>query len=320
MGRLEKYKAKLDSDILKRRYDDTKGLAIDQKASTVKKEVEIENKVKVIIDGEPSFLQHFYMVFAKELEKKGTSKEREILFNKWAARGLNFIKMREIGKYLFEEILDLRTIAPIPNLVGHWTFYEGAGLVANDLSGEGNDGTSPKFPTWTDGKIGNGLLFDGIDDSIDCGNGVSLNFDSGTQDFSIAAWVKVNVYGGVNAIVDKRDGNDDGFRMSFVSGKIYLSLNTIDVISATTFSSTDIWYHVVGVVNRTGNGQIYVNGVADGNPVAIGGEVMDTTINPYIGSNAGGGGGYFNGYIDEVMVFNKALSIEEIKKIYETTK
>ena len=88
MGRLEKYRAKLDSDVLKKRYDDTKELAVRKKAPTIKREVELEEKVKVIIDGEPSFLQHYYMVYGKELVKNSTEREWGITFNKWEARGL----------------------------------------------------------------------------------------------------------------------------------------------------------------------------------------------------------------------------------------
>lgn len=103
MGRIEKYKAKLDSDVLKRRYDDTKKLAVAKKAATVKKEVDLEVKVKVIIDGEPSFLQHYYMVFAKEyfkvLRKHGDSplsNEGVILEDKWETRGLNINYLNDI--------------------------------------------------------------------------------------------------------------------------------------------------------------------------------------------------------------------------------
>ena len=95
-NRIDKYKAKMDSDVLKRRYNDTKKLSVDKKAATIGREVELEEKVKVIIDGEPSFLQHYYMVFAKEYDKalrkhsdSPLSRETVIVEGKWTTRGLN---------------------------------------------------------------------------------------------------------------------------------------------------------------------------------------------------------------------------------------
>jgi len=114
--RIKKYTAKLDSDVLKRRYDDTKKLAVDQKAPTVKREVELEEKVKVVIDGEPSFLQHYYMVFAKEYDKalrkhgdSPLSKETIIIEKKWTTRGLNINYLNGIivmltGRSILKEV------------------------------------------------------------------------------------------------------------------------------------------------------------------------------------------------------------------------
>ena len=107
MGRKEKYKAKLDSDVLKKRYDDTKKLAVNKKAPTIKREVEIEEGVKTIIDGEPAFLQHYYMIFAKEIEKvtgkhTGSTAQLEVcaLFWKWCCRGLDSINLNKIATYM----------------------------------------------------------------------------------------------------------------------------------------------------------------------------------------------------------------------------
>ena len=88
MGRLEKYKAKMDGDILKLRYDATKDLAAQNKAPSAKREVEIELKVKVLCDGQASMLHHYYMVYGKELVKNTTEREWGITFDKWETRGL----------------------------------------------------------------------------------------------------------------------------------------------------------------------------------------------------------------------------------------
>lgn len=100
MGRLEKYKAKMNSDILKRRYDDGKKMAVANKAATVGREVEIELKVKGVCDGEPSMYHHYYMVYGKELVKNNTEAEWEITYNKWATRGLDTILLNNISELL----------------------------------------------------------------------------------------------------------------------------------------------------------------------------------------------------------------------------
>jgi len=79
----------MNSDVLKQRYDATKQLAVDNKAPSAKREVEIELKVKVLCDSEPSMLHHYYMVFGKELVKNKTEQEWGITFDKWQTRGLS---------------------------------------------------------------------------------------------------------------------------------------------------------------------------------------------------------------------------------------
>ncbi len=53
---------------------------------------------------------------------------------------------------------------PYNGLVGWWKFDETNGTVAYDSSGNGNDGNFTNGPTWTTGKIGGALSFDGVDD------------------------------------------------------------------------------------------------------------------------------------------------------------
>ena len=55
-------------------------------------------------------------------------------------------------------------------LVGWWRFDEGSGTIANDSSGNGNDGTFNGDPQWVVGYFGGALEFDGSDDWLDCGN------------------------------------------------------------------------------------------------------------------------------------------------------
>jgi len=74
-----------------------------------------------------------------------------------------------------------------PSLVGLWHFDEGTGTTAADSSGNNNNGTLVNGPTWTTGKVGGALSFDGVDDYASLG---TSGMPSGSQPFSISVWMK----------------------------------------------------------------------------------------------------------------------------------
>ena len=91
---------------------------------------------------------------------------------------------------------DVTIIVGESSLIGYWKFNEGSGTTVEDSSGNGNDGTINGDATWTTGKNGGGLDFDGLDDYVDVGD-IDL-----TDAFTIAAWIKISSMG-KNMIVGK---------------------------------------------------------------------------------------------------------------------
>ena len=85
----------------------------------------------------------------------------------------------EVGSNLF--------ISPLKP-VGSWSFDEGTGTIANDSSGNNNNGTLYNGPIWEEGQVNKALSFDGSNDYVDCGNDESLNI---TDKITIEAWVKL---------------------------------------------------------------------------------------------------------------------------------
>ena len=162
------------------------------------------------------------------------------------------------------------------------------------------------------------MRFDGANDYVTLGSGEEFNlrFDSGAQDFSVVAWVKRNAWGAVGTIVDKRDADADGWVLFFIgTEEIAFSVDGVDIVGATAVLDGD-WHHVAAVIDRSGNGQLYLDGVADGVPVAIGGEVMATTTAPVIGADSFAPfANKFNGDVQMVAAWDRILSAGEVRQL-----
>jgi len=201
-------------------------------------------------------------------------------------------------------------------LVSYWSFDEGAGTTAYDASGKGNNGTLVNGPKWTNGKFGQALSFDGVDDYVEVPNSPSLN---PTVAITIMAWIKPFALASAQGIVDKGDGTT-GYRF-IVSDT---NPNRLKLISRYLFAngieSSDVlvnntWQHIAGVISGT-SAYIYYNGILVGSGTVP--SLQTTSINLIIGKKAYVGSVVipFKGLIDEVRIYNRALSEEEIRYLY----
>jgi hypothetical protein len=202
-------------------------------------------------------------------------------------------------------------------IVSYWSF-DNSSNPGKDYVG-GNDGTV-YGATWTSDSIsGNALEFDSVDDYVDCGNDSSLDI---TDEITIETWIKpamkhetgpnlgvmAKAKSGVDWAWQLRFGNNAandtlGFQFNTESGSRWVNLNQN--------LSVRQWHHVVGVFNGT-HAMIYLNDL-----------LKDTnTFNSIVSSNADlligeeGWNLYFNGTIDEVRIYNRTLSAEEISELY----
>jgi hypothetical protein len=220
-------------------------------------------------------------------------------------------------------------------LVGHWKMDEGTdgtcagGLDVCDHSGNENHGNNVGA-TWQTGTaptrtaVGSGYAatFDGVDDYVEAPDDASL--DMGTGDLTISAWVKSEINNEYQGILGKitvessdyrgytiRKGTNDYFEF-FTGGSpdIYL------VKSDSTYTDSN-WHHVLGT-RRNGKNYIYVDGVEQtqtANSVLVDSE-GDVSIGKIYSNH---NDYYFNGQIDDVRIYNRALSEDEVKYLYETT-
>jgi len=212
-------------------------------------------------------------------------------------------------------------------LVGYWSFNEGTSTKAMDYSGQGNTGTltgSNGLPTWSAGKLGKGMTFDGTDDYVNIG---SLDILNPTNE-TISVWIKPNTLSGSSGVVMMGNSAGDRYRgMDFNAGKLrfgwcdgahYRVYSTNSVVF-----STGQWTHVVAMQVSNGTPVIYINGVLQSISLVLQNGGVDpiplpATFTTVIGRDgAYAASEYFNGSIDEVRVYSRALSAAEVLALYK---
>lgn len=224
--------------------------------------------------------------------------------------------------------------------VAYWYFDEGSGNMSYDKTVNDNDGKlyngtvwNSEEPTWkssSDCKYGNCLSFDGYNDYIGINDSASLDI---TTEITVETWIKADQWAPDDydsPFVTKASGADwgvwnlvhkvndvptglTGFRFEMViDGTRY------QVWSATQ-GQTNQWYHLAGTFNGT-TMRLYVNGVEEDSSVYPG-TINTNDLSLQIGKQwwYWGNYSYFDGIIDEVRIWNRTLSPEEINVSYYST-
>jgi hypothetical protein len=177
------------------------------------------------------------------------------------------------------------------------------------------------LPFYVVGKSGNALNFDGASDHVEVGNDPSL--DMASKEVTLSAWIKLtgNSRTGVHRII--RIGEQITFGVNDNSNKLGGYVTDGGSQGAWDESdyvlSDDTWYHVVMVLDESGSKVYYVNGNPEatiGSGYVIDGATGVTRIG-MIGDGTGAGDHPFNGLIDEVLVFDRALSGGEVDALYQ---
>jgi len=203
--------------------------------------------------------------------------------------------------------------------IGNWKLDEGFGGSALDSSGNGFNGALTNGPVWTAGRSGSALVFDGVNDYVDLGNPPALQI---TGAMTLSAWVnpKSTLYNG--RIISKGSGPGlRGWSLNVENYNVFefsVAANTNDAatwVDSTTQVPLNTWTHVVGVFQPGAALRIYINGVLSGSKTTA---VPITQFNPPVNVRIGGrNDGYsFDGIIDEVRVYDRALTAVEIQQLY----
>ena len=200
-------------------------------------------------------------------------------------------------------------------LIGYWKLDEGIGSIAGDSSGNNNNGTLQNSPVWVDGKYGKALSFDGTDDYVEVPQSSSLDI---VDSVSVTAWVYPTASPNLATILSRwYDGteSDRGIVLQLHNGSCFFAvIDDSNHLSATFSFEINKWYYIAatwnGLVSR-----IYVNGIEIGNRYTAG-SFTNQNINLGIGSDLDPFQAQFNGTIDNVMIYNRALSEEEVRAHY----
>jgi sugar lactone lactonase YvrE len=214
-----------------------------------------------------------------------------------------------LSEYLFEDY----------RMLSHWKLDETEGDIAYDSAG-GNDGTVYGGPVWqpADGKVDGALQLDGMDDYIS----TPFILDAGAGVLSTFAWIKAGTPGQV--IISQADQTiGRGFRAGSTwlgsdpsDGKLITGLmdTLFGPLESDYVITDDQWHHVGLVYDLTGfHRHLYVDGAPvaeDANPV--GGVASSGGL--YIGAGQDlDAASFFSGLIDDVRIYNQALSPEDIE-------
>ena len=199
--------------------------------------------------------------------------------------------------------------------VAAFGFNEGSGESAFDASGNANTGTITGA-TRAPGKFGNSLNFDGISDLVRINGSASLNMSSG---MTLEAWVKPtanqsgwrNILQRETAAYFLHASHDQGALRPATGGTFDGVNNVVAAPSADVISLNNSWVHLASTYDGT-TLRLYVDGdqVAER---AVSGSI-ETNNNPlWIGGNKPYGE-FFQGQIDEVRIYNRALSESDIRR------
>ncbi len=195
-----------------------------------------------------------------------------------------------------------------PDLMGWWRLLEGAGATAVDWSGHGNHGTIRGDAQWIDGA----LTFDGRNDYV------SVVLDVSETEYAAAFWFKTtNANCGLMAVVQNDLGGGGHDRHVYLTGgNIKIRLwDTEEIESAGSNLANGQWHHVVYTYGAAVGGQkLYIDGVEQASGTKDASD-FDWQERINIGFSNDATRDYFEGVLEDVRVYGRTLSAEEVQQV-----
>ncbi len=217
---------------------------------------------------------------------------------------------------------NIPSYVPKNGLVGWWPFNGNA----NDESGNGNNGTvnGATLSADRDGKANSAYSFDGIDDFI---NFISNNMFMITSDITISCWAKPKISNSIQKQLvwfgDNQNATDPYSIAISSSNKIYFRRDVAsgytNIYATSNSNIVEQFIHILGRFNSTTNTMdIFLNGIKE-QSVVLNNTINYQTQKMYLNFGAvdNGTGQFYQGELDDIGIYNRALSDQEVKQLYQ---
>jgi hypothetical protein len=197
------------------------------------------------------------------------------------------------------------------SLVGYWPFDEGSGTEAKDASGNGHNGELIDEPQWVAGKFGSALDFGGSGSYVLVPDDAALDL---SDDVTYMAWFNLNEgIVGQRRMMSKNDSIFVLFDFGGATSVDFLVKPNNDFAESTTADwKLGEWYHFAGTYDGDAL-RVYIDGELEGESAGVP-SIAVSSLDLWIGADD-----YqlpttsFPGILDDVRIYNKALSEDEIK-------
>jgi hypothetical protein len=205
-------------------------------------------------------------------------------------------------------------------VVLHYSFDRDDGGIVPDKSGNGNSGRMHDAKWVENGKVGGGCSFTGGNDAIIAK--ASRSLDVGGS-FTLCAFFNTTSTSSQQPIIEWHSGTHIGTHMwinvrSWGTGANIVGPQGTGPIGTRPSYAANTWHHLaVSYDEKTGDARTYFDGVPEANK-NVGALSPRTAVDLYIGHRPQGRKTSFSGTLDEVMIFNRPLSEQEIKKLYDS--
>jgi hypothetical protein len=185
----------------------------------------------------------------------------------------------------------------------------------SDSSGNHYYGSCTNCPELISGKFDYAYSFNGIDDYIDLGDPL-FGIDT-SDELTISFWINPSSVSGIQEIIERGQYlYPYGIRLYDGELRFYLRTDhTSPYLSSNTFFDTGVWYHVV-LTYKNGDRRMYINGNVDAQD-SYTGSISTNQESTYIGNKPVSNKDYFNGLLDEFIIYDRALSEGEVGSLFE---
>ncbi|HVE40691.1 MAG TPA: FG-GAP-like repeat-containing protein [Planctomycetota bacterium] len=207
-----------------------------------------------------------------------------------------------------------------PAPIARWSMDEGSGSVAFDSSGHFHDGALVNSPTWSSGKVGGGLHFNGVDQYVSVPDSNSLSPHVGpTGEMSVSGWIQFSSIpsNARQPLICKGSTNNWEYELT-VYPNANAAFNMVQSNSVPYAEprggtvSTGVWHHLAGTMKKGVSVKAWLDGALVDTRTSFSGDTTNLAAPLHLGRIGPLAVEFLNGYLDEIQVFDKELSPAQV--------